>query len=528
MKYTHQMMKYSLRNLLLFLSFGLSLAAYSQAPNAFNYQSVARNSNGEIMTNLAVGIRLSIRDNSSTGTIVYQETHSVVTNDFGLFTLAIGSGLATIGTMSAVDWANGAKYIEVEGDLAGGTTYTLFGTSELLSVPYALYSNTAGTPILPNGTSAGNTPYWDGAAWIVNSSNIHNTGEYVGVGTTFPLQKLHVNGNINVPLDSSYMINNKKVLWINGTANVFVGMNAGTANSIGFSNAFMGFNSGMLNISGHQNTFIGAETGTANLNGYMNSFLGRRAGFGNVDGIENTFIGAYAGQSNTDGNHNTFMGVTTGSSNTSGIENTFIGAHAGYFNNLGNNNVFLGNFSGLANTSGNNNTIVGFQADASSSNLTNASAFGAGAIVNGDNSVIIGNTAVTSIGGQVGWSTFSDQRLKSNISECTLGLNFIKQLKPVNYTYLAEGQKGIVYSGLLAQDVESILNKLNTNFSGLVIPKNENDFYSIRYAEFVIPLINAIQEQDEKISTLTETNLELLNRLEIVEQKLNNLSESQK
>lgn len=520
------MIKNSLRISFILLSFILSIGAYAQSPNAFNYQAVARNSSGEIMTNLPVGIRMSIHDITSTGTIVYQETHSVTTNNYGLFTLAIGSGTPTLGTLSAVDWANGAKYIEVEGDFTGGTNYTLFGTSELLSVPYALYSNYSGTPLLPNGTNAGNTPYWNGSDWVVNSSTIHNTGGYIGVGTTTPLQKLHVNGHINVPLDSSYMINNKKVLWINGTANLFVGMNAGTSNSIGFSNAFMGYNSGMLNLSGHQNTFVGAETGTANLNGYMNSFLGRRAGFGNIDGIENTFIGAYAGQSNTDGNHNTFMGVTTGSSNTSGIENTFIGAHAGYFNNFGNNNVFLGNFAGLENISGSNNTIVGFEADASSSNLSNASAFGAGAIVNGDNSVIIGNTAVTSIGGQVGWSTFSDKRLKSNVSECTLGLDFIKQLKPVNYTYHAEGQQNIIYSGLLAQDVESLLLEMDTDFSGLVRPKNENDFYSIRYAEFVIPLINSIQEQDEKISSLTETNLELQKRVEDLEEKMNKLLES--
>lgn len=512
-----------LRISLTVFSFVFSVSANAQAPNSFKYQSIARNASGLILSNLTLGIRMSIHDVSSSGTIVFQETHSVVTNDYGLFTISIGTGTSVIGTLGGVDWSNGAKYIEIEGDFTGGTAYVSFGTSELLSVPYALYSNYAGTPILPNGTSTGNTSYWNGAVWVVNSSNIFNAGEQVGIGTSFPLQKLHVNGHINIPLDSSYMINNKKILWVNGTANLFVGNDAGVSNSIGFSNSFMGFNSGTLNSSGHQNTFVGAETGSANINGYMNSFFGRRAGFGNVDGIENTFIGAYAGQSNMNGNHNTFMGVTTGSSNTTGQENTFIGAHAGYFNNFGSNNVFLGNFSGLENISGSNNTIVGFEADASTSNLSNASAFGAGAIVNADNSIIIGNTSVTSIGGQVGWSTFSDKRLKSNISECKLGLEFITKLKPVNYTYRAKGQGNIVYSGLLAQDVENVLTNLNTDFSGLVRPKNENDFYSIRYAELVVPLINSIQEQELKISSLTETNLELTERIEDLENKMNKL-----
>ncbi len=515
-----------LRISLFVLSLLFSMSGRAQAPNSFNYQAVARNSQGVILPNLSIGIRMSIHDISASGTIVFQETHSVVSNNFGLFTLAIGTGAPLVGTLGTVDWANGAKHIEIEGDFTGGTAYVPFGTSELLSVPYALYATSAGIPLLPNGTSAGNTAYWDGSDWVVNSSNIHNNGGKVGVGTTFPLQKLHVNGHINIPLDSSYMINNKKVLWVKGTANLFVGNNAGASNSIGFSNAFMGYNSGNLNLSGSQNTFVGSETGSANINGDMNSFLGRRAGFGNVDGIENTFIGAYAGQSNTDGNHNSFMGVTAGSSNTSGQENTFIGAHAGYFNNFGSFNTFLGNFAGLANTSGNNNTFVGFEADASSSNLSNASAFGRGAIVNADNSVIIGNTSVTSIGGQVGWSTFSDRRLKSNISECKLGLEFITQLRPMNYTYRAEGQGNIIYSGLIAQDVEALLTGLNTDFSGLVRPKNEHDFYSIRYAEFVIPLINSIQEQDEKISGLTESNLQLLKLIEELEEKMNKLAES--
>lgn len=517
------MINTSLRISLIAVSLFYSFALKAQAPNSFNYQAVARNASGLILPNTAIGIRMSIHDISSTGTVVFQETHSIVTNDFGLFNISIGTGTSLIGSLGAVDWSNGAKYIEIEGDLNGGTTYTTFGTSELLSVPYALYSNSAAIPLLPNGTSIGNTPYWDGSTWITNSSNIHNAGTRVGIGTGSPLQKMHVVGNINIDKDSSFMINNQKVLWVKGAANLFAGINSGASNSIGFSNSFLGFNAGTLNLSGSQNTFVGAETGSANINGEMNSFFGRRAGFGNVDGIENTFIGAYAGQSNTDGMHNSFLGVTTGSSNTSGQENTFIGAHAGYFNSFGSYNVFLGNFSGLTNTSGNYNTIVGFEADAASSNLSNASAFGTGAIVNASNSIMIGNTAVTSIGGQVGWSTFSDKRLKSDISECNLGLEFITQLNPVNYTYRAPGQENIIYSGLIAQDVESALTNLNTDFSGLVRPKNENDFYSIRYAEFVVPLINSIQEQEVKISDLTESNLELLKRIEDLETKLNKL-----
>lgn len=504
----------------LFISL-VSLLSFSQAPNQFKYQSIARNSTGEILQNNLVSLQISIRDLTPTGLVLFQETHSVTTNEFGLFTISIGNGIPVSGTIASIDWATGSKYIEIEGDLSGGTNYESFGISELLSVPYAIYATTAGTPILPNGTALGNTTFWNGSAWALDNYNIYNAGQHVGIGTNSPVQKLHVNGNINIPLDSSFMINNRKVLWVNGTANLFVGTNAGAANSIGFSNSFLGYNSGTTNSVGSQNTFVGAESGSANLDGMMNSFLGRRAGFQNTNGNENTFIGAYAGQSNTEGQHNSFLGVTTGSSNTLGEENTFIGAHAGYFNVIGNFNSFLGNFSGLTNTTGSYNTLVGFQSDVLTSNLTNATAIGYGAVANSSNSVMIGNTDITSIGGQVGWSTFSDKRLKTNIEEFNLGLDFIQQLNPVQYQYKAKGQNNIIYSGLIAQDVEKILERSGIEFSGLVKPKNEDDFYSIRYGEFVIPLINAVQEQQIEIDDLKEQNKELLLRLEAIEKKLN-------
>lgn len=501
--------------LLAFAPIGLS-----QAPQAFKYQSVARNASGDVIENSPVSIRISIRNTSPTGPVLYQETHSAMTNGFGLFTLQIGSGSVTQGIFSSIAWSSGAKYIEIEGDLSGGSDYSSFGTSELLSVPYALYANHAEIPLLPNGTAAGNTPFWNGTEWEVGSANIYNNNDRIGLGTTSPLVKLDVNGHINIPTDSSYRIGNERVLATKGTSNLFLGKASGSSNTMGFSNVFAGYNAGNANSVGSQNTFIGAETGVMNLDGVMNSFIGRRAGFSNINGIENTFIGAYAGQSNTDGQHNSFLGVTTGNSNTEGSENSFLGAHAGYFNDIGSFNTFVGNFSGTENTGGNYNTTVGFEANLVSGYLSNASAFGYGATVMASNSVVIGNTSVTSIGGQVGWSTFSDARLKTDIRPNTLGLDFILRLNTVDYEYKADGQRNIRYSGLIAQDVEAILNELNTPFSGVVAPKNDHDFYSIRYGDFVIPLIKAVQEQDKKIDALQLENENLRLRIERLEKMM--------
>ena len=501
---------YSTLILSLFCIISMSLA---QVPQRFKYQSIARNTSGIVLANSAVGIRISIHEGTPNGTVVYQETHNSTTNEFGLFTLSIGGGTPLVGSINSVNWANGSKFIEIEGDLSGGTNYSSFGTTELLSVPYALHAETSGTPLLPNGTQVGNTTFWDGSQWVVDNYNLFNAGSSIGLGTNNPLQKLDVNGNITIPLDSSYMINNKKILWARGTGNIIVGNNAGAALSIGVNNSFFGFNAGLNNSVGSQNTFLGTETGVANLDGTMNSFVGRRAGLANTNGSENTFLGAYAGQSNTEGLHNTFSGVTTGNSNTLGSENAFYGAHAGYFSTLGNNNTFIGNFSGQFNSTGSYNTYLGFGADAITGSISNATAIGYGAIVSGNNSVQIGNTAVTVIGGPVSWSTLSDKRMKDNVRPLNAGLDFILTLKPVTYTYITPGQEGIRYSGLLAQDVEKIIEKMGIEFSGIVKPKNENDHYSIRYAEFVLPLINAVQEQQVIIDALLK-RIEALESIE--------------
>lgn len=112
----------------------------AQAPQKFSYQSVIRNSSGLLITNSNISLRISILQNSSTGTIVYSETHSVLTNTNGLATLEIGSGNIVTGTFNNINWSLGIYFIKTEADVTGGNNYTITGTSQLLSVPYALYA----------------------------------------------------------------------------------------------------------------------------------------------------------------------------------------------------------------------------------------------------------------------------------------------------------------------------------------------------------------------------------------------------
>ena len=138
----------------LFMLFFVFLVAASMQANAqqLNYQAIARNANGVALTFRDVGIRLSIRDGSPVGSIVYSESRNIRTNQFGLFTVIIGSPGASnvMGSMASINWISGNKYLQVEIDPEGGTNYFQAGTSQLQAVPYALFANAA-YPVGPAG-----------------------------------------------------------------------------------------------------------------------------------------------------------------------------------------------------------------------------------------------------------------------------------------------------------------------------------------------------------------------------------------
>jgi len=120
--------------------------SFAQAPQKMSYQSVVRNATNQIVANQSIGVKISIIEGSLTGTVVYAERHTTTTNANGLFTLEAGGGTPTTGTFATINWGNGSHYIKSEIDITGGTNYTLSGTMELLSVPYALYAEKSGTP----------------------------------------------------------------------------------------------------------------------------------------------------------------------------------------------------------------------------------------------------------------------------------------------------------------------------------------------------------------------------------------------
>jgi hypothetical protein len=135
------MMKLKTILLFSFLFIFKSATLFAQAPQSFNYQAIARNGSGTILSNQNVSFRISILQTSITGTSVYSETHAVLTNQTGIVNFAIGNGVVGSGNFNSINWASGPYFIKVELDANGGSNYVVMSTAQLLSVPYSLYSN---------------------------------------------------------------------------------------------------------------------------------------------------------------------------------------------------------------------------------------------------------------------------------------------------------------------------------------------------------------------------------------------------
>ena len=151
------MRKYQ-KQITLFMAVLLSVSiAVAQAPNKFSYQAVVRNASNAVVANTNVKMRISILQTSPSGTAVYVETQTATTNINGMVGIIIGNGTVVSGNLSTINWSNGIYFIKTETDPTGGTNYTITGTTQLLSVPYALNAATATTALsaAPTGTANG-------------------------------------------------------------------------------------------------------------------------------------------------------------------------------------------------------------------------------------------------------------------------------------------------------------------------------------------------------------------------------------
>ena len=319
-------------------------------------------------------------------------------------------------------------------------------------------------------------------------------------------------------------------------------------NTTGTGNTATGFYALYNNTTGTSNTAAGYYSLYTNTGSY-NTATGYKALYSNTTGGSNTATGYQALYYNT-GYNNTATGCDALYSNRTGINNTAVGYVALNPNTTGNGNTAYGSNALRNNTTGSYNTAVGCSSNPYATNQTNTTAIGYGAQTTANDQVRLGNNLVTSIGGYANWSTVSDGRTKKNISAEVPGLAFINLLQPVTYNLdldaIDEIQKSDdpkinhlsdslrtaqspeereilatakdnkekqVYSGFIAQDVEKAARSVGYDFSGVDAPENDKSTYGLRYAEFVVPLVKAVQELSEQNSKLQEQINELTAKL---------------
>lgn len=133
--------------LLFTLSMLFSLNSFAQTPEKLSYQALVRDNSDMLLTSQNIGMQISVLQTSATGSAVYVETQNPTTNANGLVSIQIGNGSVVSGDFTAIDWSSGIYFIKTEIDINGGNNYTITGTSQLLSVPYALYAKTSGSSI---------------------------------------------------------------------------------------------------------------------------------------------------------------------------------------------------------------------------------------------------------------------------------------------------------------------------------------------------------------------------------------------
>ena len=170
----------------------MTASVFAQSPNKMSYQAVIRNNSNALVTSSAVGMRISILQTTPSGTAVYVETQTPTTNANGLVSIEIGGGTVVSGNFANINWANGPYFVKTETDPTGGTSYSITGTSQLLSVPYALYAANSGSSTPgPQGATGPQGP--QGATGPQGPAGLggftHYIGEEFGGGVIFHLWK---------------------------------------------------------------------------------------------------------------------------------------------------------------------------------------------------------------------------------------------------------------------------------------------------------------------------------------------------
>lgn len=432
---------------------------------------------------------------------------SLMSNSTGFSNTALGNHALRNNTLGNSNTAVGVESLSSN---TAGLLNTAVGFSALTANIDGSENTAIGIQTLAANTSGnGNTAL---GSWALNKNNLGSFNTSLGYFTL----RFNTTG-LNNTANGAYALYKNTA----GIGNTATGFKAMYINTTGTDNTAYGKASLQNNTTASYNTAIGDSSMYANSVGTNNVALGKKALFTNTRGMENTAIGVDAMMNNLAGNFNTATGRSSMANNINGINNTANGTEAMIGNTSGSFNTALGRGTLRMNATGSNNTAIGYKAY-DTGNFFNSTALGANCAISASNQVRVGDSKVTSIGGIVGWSTLSDRRYKTNIKDNVPGISFINKLQPVTYHLISSEtseKKQPIYTGFIAQDVEKAAKEIGYDFSGIDAPKNDKDFYGLRYAEFVVPLVKSVQELSKKnedlqkqIDELKEAMLKLMNQ----------------
>jgi len=522
------------------------------SPDASSKLEINSNSSGLLIPRLTAAQRMAI-SSPANGLLVFD-------TDSAAFAYRAGGSWLFLkgGDNKANDWSTTGN--------AGTGANSFIGTTDLQPLRFRMNNQNAG--IVDSGSTNTSLGYRALDTLDIGYANtavgfkslISNRSGFSNTATgTFALRS-NTTGAANTAT-GSYALNGNTT----GGANTANGVYSLAVNTFGNRNTANGYEALESNNIGNLNTANGAFSMTSNTTGRSNSAHGGFTLFKNISGNLNTAIGDSSLFSNSSGSGNTASGAFSLLNHTSGNSNTAYGANSLQAVISGNGNTAVGyNALGAMNFTSQRNTAVGFDAGANASNgsdnvfvgygagtvgggLENVIAIGQGNLVPTSNTVRLGNTSTIRYQCFVDWTTISDGRFKNNIKEDVPGLAFINKLRPVTYNLSAttldnfshrnytgntdeqakelkikslKEKEQITYTGFIAQDVEAAAKELGFDFSGVDKPKNDNDTYGLRYAQFVVPLVKAVQEQQQLIQKQQQEIDALTQEMKLLKEKI--------
>ncbi|MFZ1379582.1 MAG: tail fiber domain-containing protein [Saprospiraceae bacterium] len=541
---------------IIFFTLLISIGVFAQ-PSRMSFQAVIRNTNGQLVSNSTVGIRLQILKGSEFGSAVFVENHFISTNANGLASFEIGGGSNVFGSIATIDWASGPYFLKTETDPNGGTNYSIIGTSQMLSVPYALFAGSGvkgdkgdqgepgqqgikgdkgdqGLPGIKGDKGDQGEPGQQGIKGDKGDQGLQGIEGDKGDQGVPGQQGIKGDkgdkgddgnpGSANIYGNTGYLIK-------------FNGSTSGDNSIIRQENNIININNpagtgGKLNVRGAnggygihaESDFIGIQgEGSFGLYGIgINGGVGVKGNSSTNDGVQGEATTSGDGVQGTSYSGNGVRGTSTSSygvqgtstsgdgvrgnsTSSDGVQGTSISGVGGRFESGSNTGLIVSSSSGAGiaiNVAASGTAIQALQGNVYLAAGTGNVGIGT---VNPTAKLSVNGTANKPGGGS--WGVYSDRNLKRDIKPYKIGLAEILRVNPVYYKYndKLDYDQNIEYVGIIAQELQKIAPGMVTEEVVTNKSDNSNDKYlKVDPSAFTYMLINAIKEQQQMIESLSQ------------------------